>query len=85
MKTKYVKNEFPVLCDFCGDVIHAGEECVVEFDEQEGTAQFKHKVCPGAFAVVTEKPKPPPPLFWALRIASQDKEINICGLVFAAC
>ncbi len=60
MKERKVKNRLPVLCDLCGETIHAGEDCIVAFDVEAGRALFKHIVCPGAAAVALEEVRPPP-------------------------
>lgn len=61
MDIKIIKLEFQVECDQCGLMIHAGERCRLIIDESACKVDFEHLRCPGAPAVVVDKPQPKNP------------------------
>ena len=58
-----VRLRLPKTCDRCGGPIAAGEWAQMVFVEENGSAQFYHRVCPGANATV-EAPRPRTPGFF---------------------
>ena len=57
-----VRLRLPKTCERCGGPIAAGEWAQMVFVEENGSAQFFHRTCPGAPATV-EAPRPRMPGF----------------------
>lgn len=74
-------------CDRCGGTIFPGEWAQVVFCEENGTAQFLHKTCPGAHATVeSPRPKRPGLLSRALGLhPKRDERACLAGPGFAPC
>ena len=52
---RLIRLHLPKTCESCGGTIAAGEWARMVFVEENGTARFYHRVCPGAGATV-ERP-----------------------------